>query len=220
MDYLTRFAQDSKQIVGARIRQCRTSMNSKMSAGDLADSVAALNLDGITPSDRTITKYETGINAAPLPVLMALAKIFDCDVTWLAGLTKEIAPAPSLAKIPYYQANGNQSLTHLTFKKSWLDAKNVQADKLVLVVAENEESRKTYLINKQQNTLDSEGYYGLVVNGKCITRYIRLKLSGAIAVYSDSRQTTPLEEFTPEQAANLNNSLTVLGRAFWVATDL
>ncbi len=218
MDYLEQFSNDSKQIVGSRIRQCRTSMRPKMNANQLSAAVAALNVKD-APSERTITKYETGLTACPLPVLAAFARIFNCDPAWISGMVKNLVP-DSLTKVPYYEANGNNSLNNLSFKKSWLDSKGVKEETLVLVVSEIEGVRKTYLINKERTELSSDGYYGLIINGECIVRYIRVRVSGEIAVYVDVSHNVAIDEFSVGYANDIASKISVLGRAFQVTSDV
>lgn len=220
MSYLEDFSKESKKIVGSRIRQCRTSMSKKMSAADLSKALSDLGIEGLAPSERTITKYETGQTSVPLPVLLAMSQIFECDASWLAGLTDSLAPEPSLTRIPFHQSAGNRSLSHLSFKSSWLDAKGVSDQDLVLVVSENELGRKTFLLNKLQNRINSDGYYGLLINGECIVRFVRMKLSGSVCLYSDSNSQNSIEEFSRDEIKELEETSGILGRSFWVAMDL
>ena len=43
---------------------------------------------------RTYSAYETGVNAIPLDILAALARIYGTSTDYLLGLTDEVRPYP------------------------------------------------------------------------------------------------------------------------------
>ena len=50
--------------------------------------------DMLNINRRTYSAYETGVNAIPLDILAALARIYGTSTDYLLGLTDEVRPYP------------------------------------------------------------------------------------------------------------------------------
>lgn len=75
----------SKNLVGKRMRIARAMMNPPISQADL---LARLQLSGMTISQATLSKIETGERSVTDMELVEIAKALGVDILWLLGETE------------------------------------------------------------------------------------------------------------------------------------
>lgn len=75
----------SKNLVGKRMRIARAMMNPPISQADL---LARLQLNGMTISQATLSKIETGERSVTDMELVEIAKALGVDILWLLGETE------------------------------------------------------------------------------------------------------------------------------------
>lgn len=67
--------------IGNRIKNERK--KKKLSQKDLADAISLVMVDSNGIEQNTVSNWETGSSLPPLPKLIALSEIFDCDIGYL-----------------------------------------------------------------------------------------------------------------------------------------
>lgn len=177
--------------------------------------------------------------------LAKIAKEYNISLEWLvtgvgsqpsdleqaiATIQQAVATEEDFAFIPFYDVNGSCGNGYhngdhvvvkgeLAFKRTWLQAENLQEKDLAIITAKGESMSPTIsegsilLINCNYGRIENGKVYALVINEEVRVKRVFISFSGDCRIVSDNLNKT----LYPDEVINAEelNHLHIIGRVVW-----